>query len=123
MMCVHVLDLDHDRIAAQLTLAWQVSPMARIMVGDDKHAIAKGETGTMPADPPELAEAEGVAKPLNCFLDIGVNQFRDDTGRPGRAADQHATLLSYIPIMPGCEQHCREPVCVSPGPARPTRWT
>src|SRR5690242_21630678 len=44
----------------------------------------------MPVNPPELCKAERVTQPLNCFLDIGVNQFRYDTRRPGRATDQHS---------------------------------
>ena len=56
--------------------------MARVIVGDDHHAVAEGESGTVPVDPPKLGKAEGVTQPLDCLLDIGVDQFRDDTADP-----------------------------------------
>jgi hypothetical protein len=41
MMCVDVLDLDHDRVAAQAAIARHRPPVVGIMIGDDHHAIAE----------------------------------------------------------------------------------
>jgi len=93
VVCVDIVDFHHDSATSRAVRARRDSAVDRVLVGDDDRTVAVGQPRSMSACSPYLGESEGATQPVDGRCNIGVDQFRDDTGRTSRAADQHPASL------------------------------
>jgi hypothetical protein len=89
VMGVHVVYLHHHCMAARSSARRRCTPELGIGIRQNDHAIAESESSAVPTRTPYLGEAKGPAEPIDGSFHVGVHQFRNDTGRPGRAIDDH----------------------------------